>query len=123
MATPSARDASRGAAAGAAEPRWTGLAGPGPRDGAGWRVMAHLLARLPVGLLELYAVFRWIGGLVNLNYPLWWGVRNHPPGVRLSPVPVFTPFGLFGDGTFRVPTLPGTFAAAAGAAMLLAPRG
>lgn len=96
--------------------------GPGPRDGAGWRAMAYLLAKLPVGLIELYAVFFWIGGLVNLGYPLWWGAfRNHPPGVRLSPVPVFTPFGLFGEGTFRVATLPGTFAAAAaGAAMLLA---
>ncbi|RKR92115.1 signal transduction histidine kinase [Micromonospora pisi] len=96
--------------------------GPGPRDGAGWRVMAYLLAKLPVGLIELYAVFFWIGGLLNLSYPLLWGAfRNHPPGVRLSPVPVFTPFGLFGDGTFVVATLPGTFAAAAaGAAMLLA---
>ncbi len=96
--------------------------GPGPRDGAGWRVVAYLLAKLPVGLIELYAVFFWIGGLVNLGYPLCWGAfRNHPPGARLSPVPVFTPFGLFGDGTFRVATLPGTFAAtAAGAAMLLA---
>jgi signal transduction histidine kinase len=96
--------------------------GPGPRDGAGWRVMAYQLAKLPVGLIELYAVFFWIGGLVNLSYPLLWGAfRNHPPGVRLSPVPVYTPFGLFGEGTFRVATLPGTFAAAAaGAAMLLA---
>ena len=96
--------------------------GPGPRDGAGWRVMAYQLAKLPVGLIELYAVFFWIGGLANLSYPLWWGAfRNHAPGVRLSPVPVFTPFGLFGEGTFRVATLPGTFAAAAaGAAMLLA---
>ena len=84
--------------------------------------MAYLLAKLPVGLIELYAVSLWIGGLVNLGYPLWWGAfRNHPPGVRLSPVPVFTPFGLSGEGTFRVATLPGTFAAAAaGAAMLLA---
>ena len=41
-----------------------------------------------------YAVFFWVGGLVNLSYPFWWGAfRNHPPGVRLSPVPVFTPFG------------------------------
>src|SRR5436309_298314 len=97
-------------------------AGPGPRDGAGWRIMVYLLAKLPVGLIELYAVFFWIGGLVNLSYPLWWGAfRNHPPGVRLSPVPVFTPFGWFGEGTFHVATLPGTFAAAAaGAAMLLA---
>jgi signal transduction histidine kinase len=96
--------------------------GPGPRDGAGWRAMAYLLAKLPVGLIELYAVFFWTGGLVNLGYPLWWGAfRNHPPGARLSPVPVFTPFGLSGEGTFRVATLPGTFAAAAaGAAMLLA---
>src|SRR6185437_2488903 len=88
----------------------------------GWRVIAYLLAKLPVGLFELYAVFCWIGGLVNLSYPLWWGAfRNHPPAVRLSPVPVFTPFGWFGAGTFRVATLPGTFAAAAaGAAMLLA---
>jgi signal transduction histidine kinase len=96
--------------------------GPGPRDGAGWRVTAYLLAKLPVALIELYAVFLWIGGLVNLSYPLLWGAfRNHPPGVRLSPVPVFTPFGWFGEGTFHVATLPGTFAAAgAGAAMLLA---
>ena len=96
--------------------------GPGPRDGAGWRVMVYLLAKLPVALIELYAVFLWVGGLVNLGYPLWWGAfRNHPPGTRLSPVPVFTPLGLSGDGTFRVATLPGTFAAAAaGAAMLLA---
>ncbi|MET8357893.1 sensor domain-containing protein [Micromonospora sp. NPDC005171] len=96
--------------------------GPGPRDGAGWRVMAYQLAKLPVGLIELYAVFFWVGGLVNLGYPLLWGAfRNHPPGVQLSPVPVFTPFGLFGEGTFRVATFPDTFAAAAaGAAMLLA---
>ncbi|MFG1649947.1 sensor domain-containing protein [Micromonospora sp. NPDC049275] len=95
---------------------------PGSRDGAGWRVVGYLLAKLPASLIELYAVFFWIGGLVNLSYPLLWGAfRNHPPGVRLDPVPVFTPFGLFGDGTFRVATLGGTFAAAAaGAAMLLA---
>ncbi|MFG1868460.1 sensor histidine kinase [Micromonospora arborensis] len=96
--------------------------GPGPRDGVGWRVVAYQVAKLPVGLIELYAVFFWVGGLVNLSYPLLWGAfRNHPPGAQLSPVPVFTPFGLFGAGTFRVATLAGAFAAAAaGAAMLLA---
>lgn len=74
--------------------RSPGRAWSGPRDGAGWRVMAYLLAKLPIGLIELYAVFFWIGGLVNLSYPLWWGAfRNHPSGVRLSPVPVYTPFG------------------------------
>ncbi|WP_250031368.1 sensor histidine kinase [Paractinoplanes maris] len=93
-----------------------------PRDPAGWRVVAYLLAKLPIGLFGLYAAYFWAGGLVNLSYPLLWGAfRNHPPGVRLSPMPVYTPFGLFGEGTFRVATLPGTFAAvAAGAAMLLA---
>jgi len=98
-----------------------GRLGAGLRDGAGWRAMAYLLLKLPVALLELYAVFFWVGGLANLSYPFWWGAfRNHPSGARLSPVPVFTPFG-FGDGTFRVATLPGTFAAAAaGVAMLLA---
>ena len=99
-----------------------GRAWPGPRDGAGWRVVAYQLVKLPVGLIQLYAVSLWTGGLVNLSYPLLWGAfRNHPPGTRLSPLPVFTPFGWFGDGTFGVATLPGTFAAAAaGAAMLLA---
>ena len=99
-----------------------GRLGAGLRDGAGWRAIAYLLLKLPVALLELYAVFFWVGGLVNLSYPFWWGAfRNHPPGSRLSPVPVFTPFGWFGEGTFRVATLPGTFAAAAaGVAMLLA---
>jgi signal transduction histidine kinase len=94
----------------------------GAPDGAGWRVVVYLLAKLPVCLIELYAVFFWAGGLFNLGYPLWWGAfRNHPPGVQLSPMPVFTPFGLFDEGTFQVATLPGTFAAtAAGAAMLLA---
>ncbi|GAA2476302.1 sensor histidine kinase [Winogradskya humida] len=95
---------------------------PGPRDKAGWRVMAYQLAKLPAGLLELYAASLWVYGLINLSYPLLWGAfRNHEPGAQLSPLPVFTPLGWFGEGTFHVATLPGTFAAAsAGAAMLLA---
>jgi signal transduction histidine kinase len=96
--------------------------GPGLRDGAGWRVIAYQSAKLPIAMMALYALFFWVGGLVNLSYPLIWGAfRNHPSGVQLSPVPVYTPLGLFEDGTFRVATIPGTFAAAAaGAAMLLA---
>src|SRR5215469_10012756 len=59
----------------------------GLRDGAGWRAVAYLLLKLPVALLELYAVGFWVGGLANLSYPFWWGAfRNHPSGVRLSPV-------------------------------------
>jgi signal transduction histidine kinase len=89
-------------------------------DGPGWRAVAYLLLKLPVMLLELYAVaVFWGAGLANLTYPFWWqSFRNHPPGVHLSPVPVVTPFG---QGYFTVATFPGTFAAcAAGAAMLLA---
>ena len=84
----------------------------GPRDPAGWRFVAYQLAKLPVAALQLYAVYFWAGGLVNLSYPLLWGAfRNSPPGAELSPLPVYTPFGMFGEGTFRVATLPGTFAA------------
>jgi signal transduction histidine kinase len=91
-------------------------------DGPGWRALCYLLLKCPLALLGWYTLFFWTAGLVNVSYPFWWqSFRNHPPGVRLSPVPVFTPFGWFGKGTFGVTTLPGTFAAlAAGIGMLLA---
>jgi signal transduction histidine kinase len=89
----------------------------GLSDGPGWLAVAYLLLKLPVAVLEGYAVFWWGAGVVNLTYPFWWGgFRNHPPDVQLSAVPVLTPFG-----TFPVDTFPGTVAAfAAGAAMVLA---
>jgi len=93
-------------------------------DGPGWRAMAYLMLKLPAGLAECYAVgVFWVAGLVDLTYPFWWlSFRNHSPGVRLSPVPVITPFDWSGTGGhFRVTTFPGTFAAfGAGVAMLLA---
>jgi signal transduction histidine kinase len=94
----------------------------GLRDGPGWRAIAYLLVKLPAALLGCYAVFFWVGGLVNLSFPLWWlSFRNHGPGVHLNPVAVRTPFDWWGQGHFTVATFPGTFAAAAtGAAMLLA---
>jgi signal transduction histidine kinase len=98
---------------------WLGRLGLGLRDGPGWRAVAYTLLKPPIGLVELYAVFLWADGLANLTYPFWWGLfRNHPPGVRLSPVLVGTPFpGL----AFHVGTYPGTFLAfAVGAAMVLA---
>jgi len=101
---------------------------PPPRtrlgDGPGWRAMAYLMLKLPAGLAEWYVVgVFWVAGIVNLSYPFWWlSFRNHSPGVRLSPVPVVTPFNWSGvGGHFQVTTFPGTFAAfGAGAAMLLA---
>ncbi len=95
----------------------------GLRDGASWRAAAYQLVKLPVGMFESYVVVVfWVFGLVNLSYPFWWlSFRNHPAGTHLQSVPVFTPLGWFGHGTFRVGALPGTFAAsAAGLGMLLA---
>ena len=93
------------------------------RDGPGWRAAGYLLVKLPVALLELFAlgVF-WAAGLVNMTYPFWWlSFRNHGQGVHLSPVPVVTPFDWFGQHHFQIATFPGTFAAfAVGAGMLLA---
>jgi signal transduction histidine kinase len=91
--------------------------GAGLRDGPGWRAMGYMVVKLPVAVLQGYAVFCALFGLVNASYPFWWRLfRNHPPGVRLDPVPVLTPFG-----SFRVETFLGTFAAfTAGAAMILA---
>jgi signal transduction histidine kinase len=99
-----------------------GRLGAGLRDAPGWRAVAYLMLKWPVALLGLYAIFFWVDGLINMSYPFWWlSFRNHPPGVRLNPVPVFTPFGWFGQGSFQIATYPGTFAAlAAGAGMLLA---
>jgi len=103
-------------------PARRGRGGPGRlaamvRDGPGWRAVAYPLVKLPVLLAEIYAVLFAVAGLANLTYPFWWRLfRNHPPGVRLQPVPVLTPFGSFDIATFA-----GTFAAfAAGAAMVLA---
>jgi signal transduction histidine kinase len=95
-----------------------GRLGMGLRDGPGWRALAYTLLKLPIAAAELYAVFLWAAGLANLTYPFWWGLfRNHPPGVRLSPVLVATPFP---GRVLHVATYPGTFLAfAVGAAMVL----
>lgn len=87
------------------------------RDGPGWRAAGYLLVQLPLALLGCYAVvIWWAAGLANLTYPLWWAwFRNHPPGVRLSPVPVLTPFGVL-----HVATIAGTFAAFAAGALMVA---
>jgi signal transduction histidine kinase len=96
-----------------------GRLGVGLRDGPGWRALAYTLLKLPLAAVQLYAVFLWADGLANLTYPFWWGLfRNTPPGVRLSPVLVGTPFP---GRVFHVGTYPGTFLAfAVGAAMVLA---
>jgi signal transduction histidine kinase len=88
------------------------------RDGPGWRAVGYLSVKLPLVLLEAYAAIVWWGaGLANLTYPLWFPwFRNHPPSVRLSPVPALTPFGVL-----HIETLPGTVVVfVVGAVMVLA---
>jgi signal transduction histidine kinase len=87
------------------------------RDRPGWRAAGYLVVKLPITVVEIYAVAFAVLGLADLSYPFWWPLfRNHPPGTVLQPVPVVTAFG-----TFDIRALGGTFAAfAAGAAMLLA---
>jgi signal transduction histidine kinase len=96
-----------------------GRLGAGLRDGAGWRAVAYALLKLPVVVLECYAVFLWVAGLINVTYPFWWGLfRNHPANVQLRPVPASTPFP---GRLFHVGTFGGTFLAlGVGAAMVLA---
>lgn len=96
----------------------SGRLGARLRDGTGWRAVAYVLLKLPLSVLGCYAIAFWIGGLVNMTYPVWWGgFRNHPPGTQLRPVPVIT---LLPMGRFQVATFAGTFLAlAVGAATLL----
>jgi signal transduction histidine kinase len=103
----------------ARRPGRLGWLAAGLGDGPGWRAVAYQLLKLPLALLEAYAVFWWAGGLANLTYPFWWGLfRNHPPGVTLDPVPAATPFPGIG---LQVATYPGTFLVlAVGLAMVLA---
>jgi signal transduction histidine kinase len=86
------------------------------RDATSWRAIAYTLLRLPMSLLELYAISYW-AGLIDLTYPFWWRLlRNHPPHTQLGPVPFITPFG-----QFWVRGFPGTFLVfAAGVATVLA---
>ncbi len=91
----------------------------GLRDAPGWRAVAYQVLKLPVAFFYSYAANLWVGGLVNLTYPFWWGLfRNHPPGVRLRPVPAVGPFP---GRVFHVGSFAGTFGAfAVGVAMVLA---
>jgi signal transduction histidine kinase len=85
------------------------------RDGASWRAVTYSVLRLPMSVLELYAVLFWVG-LINMSYPFWWRLfRNHGPDVQLGPANFLTPFGVF-----RIRTFLSTFLVfAAGAAMAL----
>ena len=119
---PAARDARRrAAAAGPARPGGRAGRGPGAARRAGWRAVAYLLLKLPVGLIELYAVFFCGRRAGQPELPALVAVVPQPPaGDRLSPVPVFTPFGFRRGHVPRRDLRRHVRRVAAGAAMLLA---
>ncbi len=63
----------RGPAAPAGQGLFTRLDGR-LRDGAGWRNVVYVLAKLPLSLIGLYAVQWWVVGLINLTAPLRWAL-------------------------------------------------
>ena len=76
------------------------------KDGTAWRAVAYMLLKLPVAVLQIWALAFWVNGVVNLSYPLWWPLfRNHPRGTTLRPVVVSTPFP---SGNFRISDWGGT---------------
>jgi signal transduction histidine kinase len=80
------------------------------RDRAAWRGVWYSLAKLPVALIQVYAVAITVTGLIDLCSPLYWALFRNRPGGSASPlaVPQPLPFG----GNFTIHTWPGTFLAA-----------
>ncbi len=63
------------------------------KDGTAWRAIAYMLIKLPVAVVQIWALAFWADGIANLSYPLWWPLfRNHPAGTTLRPVVAMTPF-------------------------------
>ena len=89
------------------------------RDRAAWRAVSYSLVKLPVTVVQLYAITAAVIGLVDITYPVDWVLfRNHPIG-PVHPMRAVNPIS-FGAGSFQVYGWPGTFLAAiVGAASVL----
>jgi signal transduction histidine kinase len=62
------------------------------RDGTAWRATGYLLLKLPVVILQYFALGFWACGLYDLASPVWWLLfRNHPARTTLHPLPAATP--------------------------------
>jgi signal transduction histidine kinase len=80
------------------------------RDRAAWRGIWYSLVKLPVALVQIYALALTACGLADLLYPPFWALfRNHQGG-NISPLAVLQPLP-FG-GSFKVYSWPGTIPAA-----------
>jgi signal transduction histidine kinase len=84
-----------------------------------WRAVWFSVVKLPVAIVQGYAVSGAICGLIDLTYPVVWPLlRNHPPGTRLSPMTAVAPNSVL---YFQIDSWPGTLLAAlAGAGWVLA---
>jgi signal transduction histidine kinase len=62
------------------------------RDSGGWRAVGYAGVRLPVAIVEGYAVAAAVIGLVDCAYPLAWVLfGNRPVGPRLRPLKALAP--------------------------------
>ena len=79
------------------------------RDRDGWRAIGYAELKLPVAIIQGWAVAAVGFGLVDITYPLVWVLfRHHPPGTRLSPMIAAVPVP---HGQVAIETLPGTLLA------------
>jgi signal transduction histidine kinase len=79
------------------------------RDRDGWRAIGYAGLKLPVAIVQGWAVVAVGFGLVDITYPLVWVLfRHHPAGTKLSPMIAAVPVP---DGHVAIATLPGTLLA------------
>jgi signal transduction histidine kinase len=58
----------------------------------GWRAIWYALVKLPVAIVQAYAVAFVVCGLIDISYPMAWLLfRGHPPGARLGPMVAISP--------------------------------
>jgi signal transduction histidine kinase len=62
------------------------------RDGTGWRSLAYLVLKLPVSLLQVYAVSFWVIGVLDMGFPMWWLLFHHSSQGAMSVISPL-PFG------------------------------
>jgi signal transduction histidine kinase len=87
------------------------------KDGTGWRAVGYMLVKLPVVVVQCYALAFWVNGVIDLSYPVWWPLfRNAPPGTTLQPVVAVTPLPF---GSFKVGSWAGSFLVALVGALLV----
>jgi signal transduction histidine kinase len=88
------------------------------RDRVAWRGVWYSLIKLPVAVVQLYAITLTAFGLIDLSFPVIWPFFHNPFGVSAHPLAVLQPLP-FG-GTPHVSTWPSTLSAAVlGAACLV----